>query len=358
MGFTKSRFQKSVPPHMIRWDFSVYRNGKRKRATVVCRRREVVQVYAAWEEKALRRLNAGPYTTFFENVDFYLQYARNRKSPRWFRQEVAMMETKFKPFFGDMPVADFRRADIERYINRRLNEGVMPSTINCELNCLGAFFTWATRQEDVNGHLLYDKINPVNGMRLPENNERYIQLTSDQVVEIVERAKSHDILTPVMLAVFAGLRRGEIYTLVWNDIDLEGRWINVRKEHTKSKKRRSVPIPTILHEYLANISPGTGNVVNSPETTLTHRFKKLRSELSFKDSLSVATLRFHDLRHAFAQGLRDAGVILDDIQSFLGHSSVQVTERRYAQSGGYGAADKVERLAAVIDFDRIRKVIR
>ncbi len=44
------------------------------------------------------------------------------------------------------------------------------------------------------------------------------------------------------------------------------------------------------------------------------------------------------------------GTALQDIQAFLGHSSVSVTERFYAQAGGKDAKAKVEKLAEVILF--------
>lgn len=64
-------------------------------------------------------------------------------------------------------------------------------------------------------------------------------------------------------------------------------------------------------------------------------------------------LHFHDLRHDYAQSLRDAGVSLDDIQAFLGHASVTTTESRYAQLGGKDGKAKVDRIHAVIlvNFD-------
>jgi integrase len=52
----------------------------------------------------------------------------------------------------------------------------------------------------------------------------------------------------------------------------------------------------------------------------------------------------------YAQSLRDAGINLGDIQAYMGHSSVELTVRRYAQRGGVEGKGKVNKLADVYNI--------
>ena len=64
-------------------------------------------------------------------------------------------------------------------------------------------------------------------------------------------------------------------------------------------------------------------------------------------------MHFHDLRHIYAQSLRDAGVSLDDIKWMLGHSSVKVTESRYAQFGGKDGHAKANKICEIIPLKSV-----
>jgi hypothetical protein len=76
----------------------------------------------------------------------------------------------------------------------------------------------------------------------------------------------------------------------------------------------------------------------------------LRTQLSFNNSLSVKHLTFHDTS---TSSRRRSGscVSLGDVQSFMGHSSVVHTERRYAQAGGYNGHEKVNHLSVFLEED-------
>jgi integrase len=156
-----------------------------------------------------------------------------------------------------------------------------------------------------------------------------------------------------LIAILTGLRRNEVATLKWSDIDFEKSIIHLRAEVTKSHKRREVPVPDYLKSHLLEIrkqNPFAENILCEWKTFNGLRFawQRLRNSLSFKTLPNGSLLHFHDLRHVYAQSMRDAGVSLQDIQAFLGHSSVTVTESRYAQFGGRDAVNKANKIAEII----------
>jgi integrase len=191
-------------------------------------------------------------------------------------------------------------------------------------------------------------------MRRSENNERYIYLTPAQVNDILDKANDYgDIYAVVKITIFTGLRRNEIHNLKWSEIDFNNQRVNLRASTTKIKRYRSIPIPDDLTDFL-NTLPREGEyVITIKSDAIGYRFAKLREKFSFSNSLQVDSFQFKDLRHVYAQALRVSGVSLDDIQSFLGHSSPVITHRRYAQSGGFDGVTKVNRLSEFLNIESL-----
>ncbi len=75
---------------------------------------------------------------------------------------------------------------------------------------------------------LFNRINPAFKAKLKEKNEREVRLTQDQLRELLEKAKEQGrIYTAVLIALLAGLRRNEIISVKWSDIDLERSLISI-----------------------------------------------------------------------------------------------------------------------------------
>lgn len=132
-----------------------------------------------------------------------------------------------------------------------------------------------------------------------------------------------DHVTPVvLLAMNTGLRRGELLSLRWSDIDLPNRMLTVRAEQAKSGKQRHVPLNDEAHAVLVRWqSRGTNQ----------DRVLRVRDiKTAYKavlDAADIENFRFHDLRHHFASKLVRAGVDLNTVRELLGHADMTMTLR-------------------------------
>jgi integrase len=135
----------------------------------------------------------------------------------------------------------------------------------------------------------------------------------------------------IALAIDTGLRREELFSLQWSQIDL-ARGTIFTTTKTKSGRARQVPLPdrsrTIvgtLVRYLdcayVLVNPDTGN-------------RYVAMEKGFKAAVrraGLTGLQWHDLRRtAGCRWLQRDGKRMEEVSMLLGHSSVQVTEQRYA----------------------------
>jgi integrase len=139
-----------------------------------------------------------------------------------------------------------------------------------------------------------------------------------------------DYLMPmVIIALNTGMRRGELFNLIWSDIDLEKRQLTVQGSGAKSGNTRYLPLNDEAFSTLVawrNQNSGLGLVFPSPVTgeRLGHIKRSWAGLIKLAD---IHNFRFHDLRHSFASKLVMAGVDLNTLRELLGHASMDMTLR-------------------------------
>ena len=144
---------------------------------------------------------------------------------------------------------------------------------------------------------------------------------------------------PIMFAAFTGARQAEVLGLKWGDIDWNRRTAEIRRQwrrgafyEPKTKaSRRTVELPDELVSALKRwrlrrpkgehelVCPGAkGQPMESSDL--------LRTGLhSARRRAGLRQIRFHDLRHAFASNLLEAGVDVVTVSKALGHANVHIT---------------------------------
>lgn len=137
-------------------------------------------------------------------------------------------------------------------------------------------------------------------------------------------SKSPYLYDIILLALNTGLRRGEIFGLKWNDIDLERRIIRITD--TKNSEEKRVPIGDEAIRILGKI-PREESPYLFPSKkgkkldNIANAFGTARNKAGLKD------FRFHDLRHTFASWLMMSGVDLFTVKELMGHKDIKMTQR-------------------------------
>jgi integrase len=148
-----------------------------------------------------------------------------------------------------------------------------------------------------------------------------------------------DHLTPVvLLGMNTGLRRGELLSLLWSDVDLESNMLTVRAENAKTGRQRHVPLNAEAQSVLkkwAEQSGRAGQIFTVADVKTAWG--------GLLESARIEQFRFHVLRHHFASKLVRAGVDLNTVRELLGHSDIKMT-LRYSHLSPDGLAAAVAKL--------------
>lgn len=151
----------------------------------------------------------------------------------------------------------------------------------------------------------------------------------------------------ILLALYTGLRIGEVCALKWEDINDNTIHICKTMERLKNangitevmilppktnSSDRIIPIPTALKTIIEKRQQESGYVLTRPNGKFTeprlmqNKFAKCLTECGIEKA------NFHALRHTFATRCIESGVDVKTLSELLGHSDVKTTLNRYVHS--------------------------
>ena len=310
------------------FDFQI--NGTRyRKSTGKAKRRDAEDIFHAERDKAktgecagLQKIKAYKLVDLAEE---YLKWAERQRSykdkKRCIRQLVEV--------FGNRDMKDLNTREIEQWQSSRLKYN-KPSTVNRLLATLKHMVNKGTQWEMAGDGALKQVRNV---KLLPENNRRLRFLSIQECQRLIECC--HKDLKPiVVVALNTGMRRGEIFGLKWEQVDLSHGFILL--DVTKNGERREIPINTTL-EYL--FKEMLQRSIDSKYVFAGKTGKPLTDiKKGFHTALRKAGIhdfRFHDLRHTFASQLVMAGIDITSVKELLGHKSLTMTMRYSHLSPGH-----------------------
>ena len=232
----------------------------------------------------------------------------------------SIVDNHIKPFAGHIDLIQFDlKAAIE--FRAKLTNKLKTSTVNKIINCLKIIFNKAI-------DLGYITDNPIKNLKfLPNTVCNISTLSANEITAFnVSNMPNKDIY---LLALYTGLRLGEIAALRHCDVDLNSKLITVSRTKTKygftstkSNKVRKVPIHNKCVNMLANIIDGnsTGLIWNIDVSNFTST--RLKKDCIVLD---VKPFKFHNFRHTFATNYIKSGGKITYLSKILGHSSVVIT---------------------------------
>jgi integrase len=325
------------------WYVDFYDGSRRIREKVGTSWEEAKQALAVRRAEIVQRrfhiLPKSDSLTFKEFADRYLKLVTAHKRGAF--NETYRVK-RIAAYFGKTRLCDLTPLDGEKFKAERARVA-KPGTVNRVLGNLKHMLNKA-----VEWKLLHE--NPFAKVKLLPI-QRYPEriLTEDEEVKLLtacHRVRARHLPAIVILALHTGMRKGEILSLQWSQVDLANRMIRIDVAKTTSSERKIPMNDTVFNLLTAMRLKRKSQIVFPSVRNRGGRFRDPKKAYwAAVEKAGIPHIRFHDLRHTFATRLVRAGVDLITIQHLLGHAKITMTAR-YAHS----LADA--RIAAVKVLDR------
>ena len=277
--------------------------------------------------------------------DFY-EYAKiNKKS---YRDDMFRYRKHIQPVFGNLLIRSITSEDIEDFKGKLLDPdkgGLSAQSVCHVLGIMRTVFNKAIKSGKFSGK------NPVSDVKFPSTNNtnrlRYLTpLEVDEMLLPMLCEASHTIYELAYVSIYTGMRADEIFSLRWQDINLESRTIHILE--TKNTEARTAYITDGLieifkakkrglpHEYVfpqeMKINKGKTLFEKNPlkkKVTIGNTYRRIIEEIGLNDGVVDTRYRvyFHTLRHTFGSWLAIRGESLQTIGELMGHKRISQTQR-------------------------------
>lgn len=248
------------------------------------------------------------------------------------------------PHFGHLRPDQITRDDCLAYTAARRKQGRADGTIWGELGALRNALSWAEKRG------LIDRAPHIERPAKPAPRERF--LTSAEIARLLAADCAPHVALAVHLMLGTAARIQAVLDLTWDRVDLDRRQINLRLPDATTRKGRAVvPINPGLAAALqtaraAALSDHVIEWAGGPVASIKRGFAQAVTNAGLTDVTP------HVLRHTAAVHMAEAGVPMDEIAQYLGHSDVRITASVYARF----SPDHLRRAADVLDFSKLRAV--
>ncbi|EAF5901746.1 site-specific integrase [Listeria monocytogenes] len=304
-----------------------------------------------------------------------INYAKRELKGNTIDKYNLFLENWIIPYFERKKISKITTMQLLDYFHEVQKKGVGPSALEGHHRVIRSLFKYATLWGITETDVSLSVKKPT--YKVPEKNiynRREIEVLIDRI-KILQKYQQ----LMIKLALYCGLRRGEVIGLTTKDMNYNKNTINVYRaviksasegiklDETKNKRKRIVPAPAGLMEEIKELAKekqknkdklgllwkGTkdldGKTVilifshddGTPFTpaSVTRMFNRF---LEKEENNDLTKISFHDLRHSAASFLLEQGINVKVIQNILGHSDIKVTLNTYAHitEDGYSEAAK------------------
>ena len=254
---------------------------------------------------------------------------------------IAKYEGIFKnhiAYLKDFPISDIDRGVFNDFIQTLIYKNLSNKTINDILIVLNMLLCFSAEEYGIS-------VSKVKYLREEHKETRYLSLEE-------QKRLTHYLITDIdvhkfgtLLAMYTGLRIGELCALRWEDISPTSIIVNktmmrinenghshvIVTTPKSDSSVRVIPFPDTLRQYYNELK-GEGYVLSTKRLHHTEpRYMQMKFEKYIKDC-DLKDVTFHTLRHTFATRCIEADVDAKTVSELLGHSDTKITLNRYVHS--------------------------
>lgn len=253
------------------------------------------------------------------------------------------------PQLGHIPLQKVNVMHIERFVKYLQDLGLADGTVRKIYNLIHTCFKTAIRKE----LLVRNPFDLVDKGSKPRISKPKVDYWTTEEVKHFFSVLDHRLRILYILAIYTGMRRGELLALRWKDVNMETSQIRISQTlnaydgiksgvKTDAGFRTITVAPTVItelkkHRILINTEKLAASEYTDHDLIICQKDGRPLSLGTFDrnwkrliERTGIRKIRFHDLRHTCASLLFSANVHPKVVQEQLGHSSIKVTLDRYS----------------------------
>ncbi|MFC1544604.1 tyrosine-type recombinase/integrase [Gemmatimonadota bacterium] len=273
------------------------------------------------QQAAIKDAEAGRWTI----ARLWKEYYSGKPVTKGLSTDAGRFEKYIKPAFGDKIPQELLPLDVDR-LRLRIAKTLAPQTVAHVLRLL---------KRIVNFGLQKQLCPPMNfKVQIPHvNNLRTEFLTPDQLKRLIGAMNSdpnQQAARFMKMALYTGMRRGELFKLRWQDVDFERGFILIREP--KGGQDQIIPLNDQARAVLEQQRLGGGGasdyIFPGKGGNQAVDFRRGINRIRKRAGLPKDFRPMHGLRHHFASALASSGQVdLYTLQRLLTHKSPEMTQR-------------------------------
>ena len=296
----------------------------------------------------------------------WLTLCRDRVKPSTYVKYDTILKKHIHPYFGTWPVSSLNSLAIQQFGHMLLTQKKLSAkTVKDILTVLNSILKYVAKQPSVsllNFEIVYPKV-PKNEMRVltKEEQEQFVTYLLEQ---------TDPCKFGVLLALFTGIRIGEVCALRWENISLVEKTIcigatmqRLKKQSSEETLKTEIVISDPKSNFSLRVIPMTEQLfqlcqahysTNPKAYVLTGREDRFLEPRALQYRLQQYTkqchlsgVHFHTLRHTFATRCVEVDFEIKSLSEILGHASPRITLERYVHSSMELKRSNMNKLASI-----------
>lgn len=268
----------------------------------------------------------------------WLENNKNQVKISTYQKYKTTIEKHIVPELGRIQIQHLSSAIIQQYTDKLLSKTISRTTVNDILIVLGMGLAYA--EEEYSLH-----IPKISFVKNPPKEMRVLSV-SEQNIFVEYLLNKNDVFSfGMLLALFTGLRIGELCALTWDDIGENTIRVNKTVQRVQQNgyteiltlppktisSNRVIPIPKELMCLLKSKRANGAVLKQENGKQIEPRLMQMKFK-KYTTDCGIENINFHSLRHSFATRCVEVGFDIKTLSEILGHSDVKTTLNKYVHS--------------------------
>lgn len=248
-------------------------------------------------------------------------------------QDWSVYNSHIRRQLGHYLLTDLTNPVIDVWVREQMLDGLQRSTINKHIHMFNRMLNIARHWTLL--PLQSEHLHNIKKLALGDHTQRFLNKEEIDCLIAASRTTRHPYFYNIVrLFLLTGARHGELRLVKWQDINLIKReWTVPRSKNGRA--RRIVLSTAAVNAFLSvretaehlmlPTNPSDYAIINPITRTAYHSF--YATWFQVRKAANLDDLRIHDLRHTYASVLINKGVSIYEVQTLLGHSTIQMTQR-------------------------------